>query len=91
MTGPCIGELFTVGAVASTPMDKDLAARFVDMFLGAMRTEIAEASARAQRLGDAVTHNIASRDEAQALLLKIQTQRQDRERRLLRHATATED
>jgi hypothetical protein len=72
-------------------MDKDLAARFVDIFLGVMRTEIAEASGRAQRLADAVAHNRASRDEAEALLAKVQGHRLDRERRLLQNVATGED
>lgn len=91
MTGRRLGELFTTAAIGSRPMDKDLAARFVDMFLGVMRTEIAEASARAQRLSDAAAHNVASRDEAQALLVKVRSQRQERERRLLLNGSYTED
>ena len=72
-------------------MDKDLAARFIDVFLGVMRSEIAEASGRAQRLADAVAHTRGSHDEARALLAKVRGQRQERERRLLQNAAAMED
>ena len=72
-------------------MDKDLAIRFVDMLLGVIRGEIAEASARAQRLSDAVAHNKAARDEAQGLLAKVQAQRHDRERHLMSSVTGAGD
>lgn len=71
-------------------MDKDLATRFVEMLLGVLRGEIAEASARAQRLADAAAHNRMAREEAQGLLAKVQAQRHARERHLMSNVTGTE-
>lgn len=64
-------------------MDKDIAARFVAMLLGVLKSEIAEASSRAERMGEAIRHNAAARDAGRALIDKIRNQRAEREKRLL--------
>lgn len=72
-------------------MDKDLCTRFVGIFLNVLRAEIAETSARAGRLADAIGHNAASREAAQSLLHKVQAQRRARERHLLASVSGEED
>jgi hypothetical protein len=62
-------------------MDKDHAARFVTTLLSELRSEIAETTSRAERLGDAVKHNAETRETATALLEKVRGQRAERERR----------
>jgi hypothetical protein len=52
------------------------------MVLGMLRAEIADASARAERLNEAAKHSAAVRENAQAVLARVRAQRAERERRL---------
>lgn len=62
-------------------MDKDTATRFVSILLGALRGEIAETTARAERLADAGRHNAVQRETAAELLARVRSQRAEREKR----------
>lgn len=73
-------------------MDKDTASRFVSILLGALRAEIAEVSARAERLGEAARHSAEQRERAAEVLARVRSQRAERDRRRYEAETApTED
>ena len=72
-------------------MDKDTATRFVSILLGVLRGEIAETTARAERLAEAGKHNAVRRAAAAELLARVRNQRAERERRRMDAEMASPD
>lgn len=62
-------------------IDKDQAANFVGVMIATLRGEIGEATARAERLGAAVTHLRAARDNADEGLVESSRRRAARQER----------